>query len=136
MIVRHVEAGRLQHLADRPESYLAQPAEVQQFLSRLPVAWDETRFLSGYPGEQVVLARRSGTTWYVAGINGTDQEATLTVPLQRLPAGLGAVQAFFDAAAAAGEGTQAACWDIRSLPALPQSVRCAPRGGFVFVVRR
>ena len=129
------ESG-LQHLADRPESYLAQPAGVQQFLSRLPVAWDETRFLSGYPGEQVVLARRSGTTWYVAGINGTDQEATLTVPLQRLPAGLGAVQAFFDAAAAAGEGTQAACWDIRSLPALPQSVRCAPRGGFVFVVRR
>jgi hypothetical protein len=65
------ESG-LQHLADKPESYLAQPQEVQDFLSRLPAVWDETRFVSGYPGESVVLARRSGSTWYIAGINGTD----------------------------------------------------------------
>ena len=43
------ESG-LQHLADRPESYLAQPHDVQQFLSALPTVWDETRLLSGYPG--------------------------------------------------------------------------------------
>ena len=48
----------LQHLADRPESYLSQPREVQQFFGQLPSVWDETRFVSGYPGESVVLARR------------------------------------------------------------------------------
>ena len=65
------ESG-LQHLADRPESYLAQPKEVQQFLSTLPAAWDETRFIAGYPGEYVIMARRSGNKCYLAGINGTD----------------------------------------------------------------
>ena len=74
------ESG-LQHLADRPESFLAQPQAVQDFLGKLPAAWDETRFVSGYPGESCVLARRSGKTWYVAGINGTDNEKTLSVPL-------------------------------------------------------
>ena len=55
------ESG-LQHLADRPESFLAQPAEVQQFLSHLPNVWDDTRYVAGYPGESAVLARRSGNT--------------------------------------------------------------------------
>ena len=65
------ESG-LQHLADRPESYLSQPKEVQDFLSSLPAAWDETRLIAGYPGEYVIMARRSGKKWYLAGINGTD----------------------------------------------------------------
>ena len=77
------ESG-LQHLADRPESYLAQPHDVQQFLSALPTVWDETRLLSGYPGESVVMARRSGKTWYIAGINGTDEEKTLPLDLSFL----------------------------------------------------
>ena len=59
----------LQHLADRPESFLAQPQEVQDFLSSLPSVWDDTRFVCGYPGESAVIARRSGHVWYVAGIN-------------------------------------------------------------------
>ena len=59
------ESG-LQHLADSPESFLAQPQEVQQFLGQLPTVWDETRFVCGYPGESVVLARRHGDIWYVA----------------------------------------------------------------------
>ena len=61
------ESG-LQHLADRPESFLAQPQAVQDFLGRLPAAWDETRYVSGYPGQSAVLARRSGSRWFVAGI--------------------------------------------------------------------
>jgi hypothetical protein len=65
------ESG-LQHLADRPESYLAQPQQVQQFLSRLPSVWDETRFVDGYPGKSVIMARRSGTTWYVGAMTGNE----------------------------------------------------------------
>lgn len=40
------ESG-LQHLADKPESYFAQPKEVQEFLSNLPTVWDETHLVSG-----------------------------------------------------------------------------------------
>ncbi|MFC9504214.1 glycoside hydrolase family 97 C-terminal domain-containing protein [Streptomyces sp. NPDC057002] len=41
----------------------------------VPVAWDETRFLAADPGSHVVVARRKGHTWYVAGVNGR----TLTI---------------------------------------------------------
>lgn len=70
------ESG-LQHLADRPSSYLSQPQEVQDFLSDLPTVWDETHLVSGDPGHHAVLARRSGDTWYIAGINGTEEKLEL-----------------------------------------------------------
>ena len=128
------ESG-LQHLADKPESYLAQPQEVQDFLSRLPAVWDETRFVSGYPGESVVLARRSGSTWYIAGINGTDEEKKLALPLEGIlsPSRLHApstsgISAFLD------DGERA--WKILpGVSQIPTSVTCRPRGGFVYIVR-
>ena len=128
------ESG-LQHLADKPESYLAQPQEVQDFLSRLPAVWDETRFVSGYPGESVVLARRSGSTWYIAGINGTDEEKKLALPLEGIlsPSRLHApstsgISAFLD------DGERA--WKILpGVSQIPASVTCRPRGGFVYIVR-
>ena len=117
------ESG-LQHLADRPESYLSQPDEVRRFLSDLPTAWDETRLVSGYPGESVVMARRYGTTWYVAGINGSDQMQTLQTPLDFIPQG--------DAMLFA-DGTP---WTITHPQTLPRTIACQPRGGFVLVVRQ
>ena len=122
------ESG-LQHLADKPESFLAQPQEVQDFLSHLPSVWDETRFVSGYPGESVVIARRSGNTWYIAGINGTDEEKDLPLLSGR---GQGwsdqpHITAFLDA----GEHQ----WQIQTVTQLPATVTCRPRGGFVYVVR-
>jgi hypothetical protein len=117
------ESG-LQHLADRPESFLAQPQEVQAFLGELPSVWDETRFVSGYPGKSAVLARRSGNTWYVAGINGLDEAQKLTTDLSFI--GKGKAQLFADDAN--GE------WKI-STTELPSEIDCQPRGGFVLVVK-
>ena len=122
------ESG-LQHLADKPESYLAQPVEVQQFLSQLPVAWDETLFLSGYPGESAVLARRSGQMWYIAGINGTDQPMSITLPTDRLPADLQVTQAFLDS------GDPGQPWCLPSSQLLPTTLSLLPRGGFVLCAR-
>ena len=51
------------------------------FLRRLPTTWDETLFLDGYPTRYVVLARRHGDDWYVAGLNGTDKAMTVDVLL-------------------------------------------------------
>jgi hypothetical protein len=119
------ESG-LQHLADRPESFLAQPEEVKQFLGTLPAAWDETRLIAGYPGKHVVLARRSGSRWYVAGINGTDEPLVLQVPLAAHLSG-GHVTSFAD------RGEQG--WNISTLKKLPESVELLPRGGFVWVVK-
>ncbi len=117
------ESG-LQHLADRPESFLAQPQEVQTFLGQLPTVWDETRYVSGYPGESAVLARRSGKTWYVAGINGLDEAQTLTTKLNFIGKG----KALLFADDANGQ------WDISTINKLPKEIVCQPRGGFVLVV--
>ena len=121
------ESG-LQHLADRPESYLAQPHDVQQFLSALPTVWDETRLLSGYPGESVVMARRSGKTWYIAGINGTDEEKTLPLDLSFLKQGKqhGDIMLYGDA----GERG----FHVALQEDFPASMKLRPRGGFVLVV--
>ena len=51
------------------------------FLRALPTTWDETQFLDGYPTRYVVMARRHGNDWYVAGLNGTSQTLTLTLQL-------------------------------------------------------
>ena len=117
------ESG-LQHLADRPESFLAQPQEVQAFLGRLPTVWDETRLVSGYPGESAVLARRSGRIWYVAGINGKDEPQVLDADLRFI--GKGNIQMFADDASGN--------WLVSNPGKLPSQVSCQPRGGFVLVV--
>jgi hypothetical protein len=49
--------------------------------------WDETRYLRGEIGEYVVVARRQGAQWFVAGITGPDSRV-LTVRFDVfLPAG-------------------------------------------------
>ncbi len=121
------ESG-LQHLADRPESFFAQPQAVQQFLSRLPAVWDETRLIAGYPGESAVIARRSGRTWYVAGINGTDSEQTLALSFDRLHLRSPRALAFYDS------GRKDQPWDIREITALPRQLKLQPRGGFLLVI--
>ena len=120
------ESG-LQHLADRPESFLAQPQAVQDFLGRLPAAWDETRYVSGYPGQSSVLARRSGNRWFVAGINGTDEP-------QALKCDLSFIGANRKATLFADSGNADTPWQISTLSTPPSSVACQPRGGFVIVV--
>ena len=119
------ESG-LQHLADRPESFLSQPQEVQDFLGQLPTVWDETRFVSGYPGESAVLARRSGKTWYVAGINGLDELQVLLTDLAFIGKEWKKAQVFADDA----NGN----WQISGVSQLPSEMECQPRGGFIIKI--
>jgi alpha-glucosidase len=75
------ESG-VQHFADSIEAYESRP-EALRLLSGVPVAWDETRLLSGDPSDHILLARRAGDEWYVAA--GTAGDArVVTVPLDFL----------------------------------------------------
>jgi alpha-glucosidase len=78
------ESG-LQHLADRPATYAANPA-ADAVLRALPAAWDDTRLLDGAPDSHAVVARRSGAEWWVAGIHA-GAASTRTVALGFLPPG-------------------------------------------------
>ena len=80
-----VESG-IQHLSDSVKSYRRVSKTYRDFLMTLPAVWDETKYLSGYPGKEVVLARRSGNRWYIAGLNGERRIKTLSFSLDFLPA--------------------------------------------------
>jgi hypothetical protein len=65
----------VQHYAETPGGMAVMPDYVRNMMSAIPVSWDETRFVDGFPGKFLVIARRTGEVWYVAGINA-DKEAT------------------------------------------------------------
>jgi hypothetical protein len=125
------ESGWL-HFTDKAEAYLSLPSEPKQFLKEVPVAWDDTRFVAGYPGEFAVLARRKGKTWYIAGINGTKQPKQLSVkPGAWLAAPRYAVTVIGDGQTARTFQSQS-----RNLSKGEQfEVNMLPAGGFVAVLK-
>ena len=58
----------VQHFALAPNNLEDAPAWAIQFMKDVPTTWDETKFIDGYPGKYVILARRSGDKWYIAGV--------------------------------------------------------------------
>lgn len=62
----------VQMLALAPNNLTDAPKLCLDFIKEVPTTWDETRYISGLPGETVVLARRNGDKWYVAAVNAVD----------------------------------------------------------------
>lgn len=77
--------GGIQMLADSPTLYEADSVALD-FLSQVPVTWDESHALEAKLGQHVVIARRSGTTWYIAGINAS-QATNFNLDFSFLPKG-------------------------------------------------
>ena len=78
------ESG-LQHLADRPEGYYGLPDAARTFLKEVPAAWDDTKLLDGYPGRDLIIARKKGATWYIGGISSERFERTKNLNFDFLP---------------------------------------------------
>ena len=72
----------IQHIAETPEGMAKQPEFVKEYLRDIPVLWDESRYIQGYPGEDVVIARRKDDVWHIAGINGEEQEKNIRLNLE------------------------------------------------------
>jgi hypothetical protein len=71
----------IQHYAQSPEGMTRVSEDVKNFLKTLPDYWDDVKFLDGFPGKYVVIARRSGDRWYIAGINGEITEKKVDLDL-------------------------------------------------------
>lgn len=69
------------HYADKPEFFEALPAQALQLFRDAPARWDETRCLMGEPGRNVVFARRSGNSWFIAGLNGAGEACQVALDL-------------------------------------------------------
>ncbi|CAM4005927.1 glycoside hydrolase family 97 protein [Roseateles saccharophilus] len=112
----------IQHYAEKPEGMATAPAYVKTLLRELPRHWDEVRFLAGEPGRYVVLARRAGRQWFIAGLNADEEAREVRLDLAWL--GRRAGQLVTD-----GEGPRDFA---ESRLAAPQAtLMLAPHGGFV-----
>lgn len=77
----------VQHFALAPNNLTDAPEWAVNFMKEVPTTWDEVRFLDGYPGKYVVLARRKGTKWYIAGINAQKETLKVKIKLPMIVAG-------------------------------------------------
>ena len=68
-----------QNFALTPRNLTEQPSFEIDFMKQVPTTWDETRFLDGYPGKYIVLARRHADRWYLVAMNAESEAKTLTV---------------------------------------------------------
>ncbi|MCD6544295.1 MAG: glycoside hydrolase family 97 catalytic domain-containing protein [Flavobacteriaceae bacterium] len=78
-----IESG-IVHFSENHKILKNQPDFVIDFLKELPATWDDTKYLAGYPGKDVILARKKDNTWYIAGINGENTEKNFIVDLSIL----------------------------------------------------
>jgi hypothetical protein len=112
----------IQHYAETPEGMAKVPAAVKDLLQNLPRQWDEVRFIDGEPGKFVVIARRAGKQWFVAGINADEQPRQLTLDLAFMGRRTG--QLISD-----GDGPRD--FSVSRLAEPPSKLSLAPHGGFV-----
>lgn len=77
------ESG-LQHFADHHKMYEKLPPKSVEYLKKIPTVWDESVLINGYPGKHAVLARRNGQRWFVAGINGEENEKNFVITTEYL----------------------------------------------------
>lgn len=118
-----------QHMSDRPEGYADEPAAAP-FLQDVPASWDEVRLLGGTPGQDVVLARRSGDRWFVGGMRAGSGEP-LRLPLAGLVRGRATVDLLTDDGA---DGSATVHSTVRAGAGETLAVPTADNGGFLAVV--
>jgi len=124
------ESG-IQHVSETVENFERLPYYVWRFLENLEVTWDETRYLAGFPGDHVVLARRKGDRWYIAGLNARDEALTLEIVPDFLPRGPHQFEIIAD-------GAQRTRFRQRTLRGDDEerfTVEMAPCGGFVVTIQ-
>jgi hypothetical protein len=88
------------HYADSPEFFESLPPQVLKIFRDAPARWDETKCLVGEPGRIAVFARRSGESWFIAGINGTTNSLPVNLdlsPFKKFPKRLAVVEEASDA---------------------------------------
>ncbi|HAB53520.1 MAG TPA: alpha-glucosidase [Ignavibacteriales bacterium] len=124
------ESG-LQHFADSPTAYNSLPKEPKEFLKNVPVSWDDTKLIDGYPGEKVIIARRKGNQWCIGGINGKDETQTLEINFGFLGNGNFNLQLIKD-----GDDDKSFAYDmVKVKKGDTLKVDCLPRGGFVGILK-
>jgi hypothetical protein len=127
----HYETGLL-HVSKWAPYMRQMPEPIIQFLKDVPVVWDDIRFISGYPADYSVLARRSENSWYVSGINGRKENKKIVFTPDFLEQEEYKASYFLD-----GEEFQTFRFDTRTMKNDEEiTIDMIPLGGFVVVFEK
>ncbi len=130
-LVVHYETGLL-HVSEWAPYLRQMPGFIIEFLKDVPVVWDDIIFISGYPGDYSALARQSGDTWYVSGINGKKESKTLSFIPNFLEPGEYKARYYLD-----GEEFQTFRFETNTIMHDNKiTVDMIPLGGFVLVLEK
>ena len=77
----------VQNFALAPNNLEDAPAWAIDFMKAVPTSWDDVRFIDGYPGKYLVMARRTGDKWYLAAINAEEKPLVLNLSLDMFNVG-------------------------------------------------
>ena len=71
----------VQHFAMAPNNLTDAPDWTVDFMKKVPTTWDDVKFIDGYPGKYVVMARKHGDKWIISGVNAQDKTLKLNLNL-------------------------------------------------------
>lgn len=71
----------IQHIAEIPEGMAKMPSYVVDYLKDIPTNWEDSKFIEGYPGKFIVMARKKNNIWHIVGINAENVAKTITIDL-------------------------------------------------------
>ena len=114
--------------AEHPKHVLGQPGA--NFLKVVPTVWDDTRFLSGYPGEYIVMARQSGKQWFIGAMNNSVKRV-VEVGTSFLPEGNYELEYWADANDADKKPTSVQKKKVRIAAGKTLKIRMSIGGGYV-----
>ena len=120
----------IQHYAEIPEGMARAPAYVRDFMKSVPSVWDDVKFIDGEPGKFAVLARRSGSRWFIAGINAERETKSLQISVAEL-AGVRSGTMITDGA---GGNLSFVERPVKMDASQRIDITMQPRGGFVLVM--
>lgn len=133
------ESG-IQHFADRADansevgyrSVFAQYPFAADFLSTVPVAWDDTQLVSGDIDTHVILARRKGDRWYLGGVHAADATREYALDFDFLDPGTSYEVVLIEQ----GESERVLKQTTRAfVEGAPFAIELQPDGGFVATIR-
>jgi len=118
-------------VSDHPKHILGQQGA--DFLKVVPTVWDDTRFLDGYPGEFIALAKRSNEQWFV-GVMNNSTKRVIKLDTSFLPEGEYELEYWKDAKNADKKATELVNQKVLIVAGKPLTVKMVAGGGYVGIL--
>jgi alpha-glucosidase len=120
-------------VCDHPDNILNKAGS--DFLKIVPTTWDDIKFIGGYPGEYVAIAKRNGDAWFL-GVMNNSVGKTVDVSLNFLPGGNYMIEMWADTKKSDKEPMELMKSEKSVKSGETIKVTMAKDGGFVGIVRQ